>query len=434
MTPLVPFVRGQGEQNKRILILMVSLLTGWVLALLYQCQQYVPDSLQVPDSGDLKAKRTRIVESGHESLLLLYYQQIGMPVSHLDPTGDVAPRKSAVVVMLYPRVQVPRKMEEQLVKFVREGGRLVIFTDCELDVVRRFGVNTVPMDLPEIVGEPVSATLDTVGVQGIRAPALQAVVSAGRPVVPLLQQDGATVAGLVGFGQGAVVVVTPRLTEHEWIADADNPIFLVNLVLGSPAWQQLNRFDGFCSIRLPEVQVLDYDANMLTRLYAIQKEEGNRVEEARRRWSYDSLWSLIRANPVSAGLLQLALALVVFGISRARRLGDPIPDRYGVSEFPGVLESHAIMMEKATTSRILAVRALNYLHGVLTRRLGLPGDAPVEEINAGLSNLEPSAAQLHTGLLKHLHLYASGKRIASETELIQIWRTVDEIRRRLDPK
>jgi hypothetical protein len=95
-----------------------------------------------------------------------------------------------------------------------------------------------------------------------------------------------------------------------------------------------------------------------------------------------SLWDLV-APGVRWGLLLLGVALVVFGLGRARRLGRPVPETLPVElrsaelviAVGTVLERHGVAHEAAERIRAETRRRLAATHG-------LPGDASPGELAA----------------------------------------------------
>ena len=415
--------RLQGLNGRIVLVVFVGLLTGWALALLQQCQEYVPDHIQTPDNSDLVYRRRQILEFTHQSLLEQFYRELGVTTRRLDPTGIEPANTSELVVLLHPGAQAPTLLTDRLVDHVRAGGRLVVFTDTELDMLDRFGIRTVPAGIAELPATRAGASVDTVHVRTLNAPRVRVVASGERALVPLVGVPGQCVAGMVGYGKGSVTVVTERLADYAWIEQDDNAVFLANLVLDIGA--------GNYMARPSPVAILDYDAEVLRRLYALDAEANHRIEEARRRWQYDSLWSLIKANPVSAALIQLLLAILMFAMARARRLGDALPDHLARSEMPGTLEARANLFERSGAFRLAISRAVRHTNRWLTTRLGMMPDATAKDIHASLEATCPKAATRYASIVQFTDQVSEGKLGADDGSLAAIWNLIDALRREL---
>lgn len=423
---MTPLARLQGLNGRVVLVVFVGLLTGWALALLKQSQYYVPAHIPVPDSSDLSMRRRQLLEYTPQSLLEQFYREMGATTRRLDPTGVEAPARDELAVILYPRAQAPERLVDTLERHVKGGGRLVVFTDSELDLLDRFGLETRPVgtgyDDPSL---RVGATVEDAHVKSTYAPVLRSVHGKSRPIVPLLQGSapGSVCAGVAGYGFGTVVVVTARFGDYSWIERQDNAIFLANLLLEAPEYG--NRAVA------AKVAILDYDAEVLRRLYALETEQNNRIEEARRRWQYDSLWSLIKANPVSAALIQLVLGLMVFACGRARRLGEALPDRMGRVEMPGTLDARANLFERSGAFRLAISRAVRHTNRWLAARLGLIGEPTAEEIRSALETVSTKATVRYQSIVRTVSEISDGHTPADERALAAVWNLIDALRREM---
>lgn len=423
---MTPLARLQGLNGRVVLVVFVGLLTGWALALLKQSQQYVPDQVPVPNTSDLTYRRRQLLEYTQQSLLEQFYRELGVQTRRLDPTGIVAPEREELVVVLHPRAQAPLRLVDQLEAHVKRGGRLVVFTDTELDLLERFGLGTKvasEVKSDEVVPR-VTAAVEGSHVKTTDAPLVRSVHGATRPLVPLLQLRDNVTAGTAGYGRGTVTVVTARMADYDFIEREDNAIFLANLLLEKPDFKT-------DMAQVKSVAILDYDAEVLRKLYALEAEQNHRMEEARRRWQYDSLWSLIKANPVSAALLQLMLGLMVFAMGRARRLGEALPDRLGRVEMPGSLDARANLFERSGAFRLAISRAVRHTNRWLAARLGLIGDPTAEELRVALESVCPKAASRYTAIVRVVAEISDGHTTADERSLGAVWNLIDALRREL---
>lgn len=418
-------------------ILAVALTTSWALALIRQSQEYVPTSLPEPDTSDLDAQRSRLIARSVQSLLEQFYATLMVPISRLDPTGRETPQYNEVVVVLYPRAQAPRALEDTLVRFVESGGRLVVFTDTDLNLLSRFGIDSsspVPENLPVKVA---SATVEVMHVSNIRARVERTFRGRSVPLVPLLTYGGNIVAGITGRGEGTLTVIGMRLADYNWIETDDNALFLANLLLSRAPPSPTLAPVSSQTAEGARVRVLDFDAEILRDLYALDSIAEQRRREATSKWKYDSLWSLIKANPVSAGLIQIALAFLAFCVARGRRLGAPLPDSLMLQGLPDGLQARARLYERHNTIQLSATRAALYNHRCLTRLLGLEGSAPREAIRTRLQEVSPTALRGYDALLEQIsqicHRGAGNEGAAS---LVKVWKRIDltqaELRRCLE--
>lgn len=432
---MTPLARIQANNGRVVLVVFVALLTAWGLSLVRQAHQYVPEHVPLPDNSDLTYKRRQLLDVTTQSMLEQYYRELGVTTRRLDPTGQTGPAWNEVVVMLHPRAQAPEKLVDELVLHVERGGRLVVFTETELDFLKRFGLNTTPIQGGAHQPGAVAATVETAFVKTALGPAYQQVVSEGATLIPLLTVEGRVIAGMAGIGKGQITVVTARLADYEWIEREDNPVFLANLLLEAPEYRgrspvpAANARTGLATVA--SVAVLDYDAEILRRLYRLDLEMQNRIAEARRRWNYDSFWQLIKENPVSAGLLQLMLALLVFALSRARRLGDPLPDVMARHEMPGSLAARANLFERSGAYRLAISRAVRHTNRWLGAKLGMSGDPTSDELRQSLEALNPRAAQKFAHLAQFVTNVSEGNTSADDRSLSAVWNLIDSLRKEM---
>ena len=441
---MTPLARLQGLNGRVVLVVFVGLLTGWALALLKQSQYYVPDHVPVPDSSDLDMRRRQLLEYTPQSLLEQFYREMGATTRRIDPTGVDPIRADELAIVLHPRAQAPERLVDRLEEHVKQGGRLVVFTDTELDLLERFGLQTQPVNDP-VTFDPVprvGATVEDAHVQNALAPRLRSVTGAKRPLVPLLQLKDTVIAGTAGYGKGTVTVITARMADYAWIEREDNAIFLANLLLEKPQIiglvPQLQNPPQLAvprqvagRARVASVAILDYDAEVLRRIYALEAEQNHRMEEARRRWQYDSLWSLIKANPVSAALIQLVLGLMMFAMGRARRLGEALPDRMGRVEMPGTLEARANLFERSGAYRLAISRAVRHTNRWLAARLGLIGEPTAEELRAALETVSTKATVRYQSIVRTVAEISDGHTAADDRSLTAVWNLIDALRREL---
>ena len=108
---MTPLSRIQKDSGRLVLVVFVCLLTAWALALVRQAEQYVPDSVVAPDVSDLQESRRRLLDVTPQSLLEQFYRELDTHTRRLDPTGAEAPSPGDVVVVLYPRVEAPARLQ-----------------------------------------------------------------------------------------------------------------------------------------------------------------------------------------------------------------------------------------------------------------------------------------------------------------------------------
>lgn len=247
---------------------------------------------------------------------------------------------------------------DALLDWVRDGGRLVIADPSSPRVPPIVGFDAAPFDATEedwLVLEP--------GVCDVTA-----LESAGDLLVPEAGAYAVASGDRSCFGAGSSAYVVTRSVGAGTLVSVGSPDPFLNASLGSADNAVL-----VAALLVPE------PGTRFVFIDGFPLSSGIGAGDT-------SLWGLVGSG-VRWGLALLAVAGLVFGLGRARRLGRPVPEPLPV-ELRGselvvavgnVLERGADVTGAATRIRAAAVRRIAGRHG-------LPADAPVATLAAVLAD------------------------------------------------
>ncbi|HOY68522.1 MAG TPA: hypothetical protein PLP29_16710, partial [Candidatus Ozemobacteraceae bacterium] len=184
----------------------------------------------------------------------------------------------------------------------------------------------------------------------------------------------------------------------------------------------------------PGKQVYFYDPEPNRRLRAVVSSAGGgnaQVPLGKKKIPYLSLWSLMKANPVSWALLQLVLALAVFGFSIGRRFGPVLPIPEEKPEPTPFITGVARLLQSRMVVSFAAGRALAQFLPPALRRFGLPSDAPTERLVEALTGLRPDLGERLGGALNNLTRLRDAGLSDDEARLLHALQTLAQIRKEL---
>lgn len=436
----------QWTQGRVYVLLAASLLCAWALRVIHTSQVYLPDREFKADESDLRMRARDLLAVPERSVLVQFYRMIGVPIQMMDPRGEVRPDPREVVLVLQPQAEAPVRLAEQLEAYVSTGGRLVVITSTPFELLKRFGLELVRNEnRGRHAVLTAGATVEGDAATRLAFDADLELRSKGPSMLPLLlREDGVCVGGMIQHGRGTVIAVGGDPDRYQQIAHEDNIVFLANLILGpTPAgrpnvgWSIRDRMS---TATVPALKVLDLDPEILRQLYDLVKIRISREREARANWNYDDLWSLIRANPVCAALIQLLIGLLVFLGARARRLGDPLPESATLlAPLPALAPGWGACLERSHGLALAADSAFEWHRRRLIKRLGLPADADSRQIMKALSEISPTHDETFkrfAGLVTQIRrIPRSGSAQAREEQgaalLTEIWHTIDSLEQEL---
>ncbi len=145
---------------------------------------------------------------------------------------------------------------------------------------------------------------------------------------------------------------------------------------------------------------------------------------------YLSLWSMIRANPISWVLLQLFIGLTLYFLSTGRRLGAPVPLPPLEPPPQHFLEAMGRLYVRFGSPSAVAAQMASWHLRSLKRRYHLPSDTLVSEVCAQIVQATPQERQQLQTLLTQLQ-EMGGQSQLDPVRLVHHLRLIDNMRKEL---
>ncbi|HNV70337.1 MAG TPA: DUF4350 domain-containing protein [Candidatus Ozemobacteraceae bacterium] len=145
---------------------------------------------------------------------------------------------------------------------------------------------------------------------------------------------------------------------------------------------------------------------------------------------YLSLWSLVRANPISWVLLQLLIGLALYFLAIGRRLGQPVPLPPLEPPPQHFLESMGRLYVRFGTPAAVAAQMASWHLRSLKRRYRLPSDTLVSDVCAQIVQATPDERKRLQTLLVQLQ-EMGGQESLDPVRLVHHLRLLETMRKEL---
>ncbi|HEY9069926.1 MAG TPA: hypothetical protein VIV61_06680 [Candidatus Ozemobacteraceae bacterium] len=403
-----------------ILILALFVFTMWGVNLfsLSQIEVDTPDPSGRPKTSAGGGSSTRVVQVRPRPFLYFYFYELGYT---LYVTDAVPQDQRGAMLMIDPPDRLPAGFLRNLAEWIGRGGSLFVLTTRPHAILTQAGVE------PKSVGEgsPLSRlaltlpwmddarVIETGGAGWTPLPGRSFL----RPYLPGV--PGIDPVLLSGWGSGRLcIAASSELTTAAGLRRSDNLVLLTRLI------ERLS----------PAKQVYFFDPEPNRRLRAVVASSGSgsgKTPMGKKKIPYLSLWSLMKANPVSWALLQLILALAVFGFSIGRRFGPILPVPAETPEQTPFITGVARLLQSRAVVSFAAGRALTQFLPPALRRFGLPSDAPTERLVESLNAIRPDLGERLGGALNALVRLRDAGLSDDEARLLHALQTLAQIRKEL---
>lgn len=403
-----------------ILLLSLCIFTLWGVNLLSLSQIEIdrPDPAGVPKSGGGPGG-TRVIEVKPCPFLYFYFYELGYL---LYQTGGAPHDRNGTMFMIEPPERLPGLLLRQLAEWLGRGGNLVILTAKPHPILNQAGLDIATAN----ESSPVSRLSLTVpwlhdaqvfdaGDAGWKP---QPGRSFLRPFLP--GTPGVEPIVMTGWGNGRLcIAASAGLTGPGGLRRGDNLVLLTRLA------ERLS----------PGKQLFFFDPEPGRRLRAVVKSggggAGGSIPAAKTKIPYLSLWSLMKANAVSWGLLQLILALLVFAVSIARRFGSVRPVPVDDPPSPSFIAGVGRLLRRQQINSFAAGHAIAHFLPAALKRFSLPPDAPASAIIDALKGVRPDLAEKLGAALAGLTRIHEGKEDEDDSRLLRHMQTLALIRKEL---
>jgi len=375
----------------------------------------VPDNSGQPTHSSVAVSGpTRTVNIKPRPFLMFLLQELGFSVSLTDN-----PLKSGSRLLIVNDLpaKVSHDLAKNLMDWVKRGNNLLIYVSPKHALFIAMGLDSVSVPaFSEAPFQDFPFFRDVKRITG-EGPLIQK----KRGVIflhPLSKWKDPT-CFYYGFrGRGKIAVLNSgKFFGPKGLQEADNVVFLVRLIDHLSENRSVAIFDPFPNIFLRSKVVSGKTFPIETKMKKVPLK-------------YNSLWSLIKANPISWTLLQLFLSLGIYFFSISRRFSRPLPIKAEPEKTDSFLVSIGRRLAEMSAIDYSANQILQNFLVAARRKLGLPSQATIQEIADRFSVTHPQQASKLKSVLSRLNSLASQKN-ASSTELFVTVRNLEKIRKEL---
>lgn len=401
-----------------ILLLSLFIFTLWGVNLLSLSQIEIdsPDPTGVPRPG-AGSGGTRVIEVKPCPFLYFYFYELGYS---LFQTAGAPHDRNGTMLMIEPPERLSSPLLRQLAEWIARGGNLVILTSKPHPILNQAGIEIAMAK----ESNPVSrlfltytwlddARLFDAGDAGWKAQPGRSFLKPFLPGTPGIEPIVVT-----GWGSGRLcIAASAGLTDPAGLRKADNLVLLTRLA------ERLS----------PGKQLFFFDPEPGRRLRAVVKSGGGSgsVPVTKTKIPYLSLWSIMKANAVSWGLLQLFLALAVFAVSVGRRFGSVLPVPVDDPPAPTFIAGLGRLLRSQHLNSFAAGHAIAHFLPVALKRFSLPPDAQATLLIEALRGIRPELADRLGAALAGLKRIHEGEGDEDDSRLLLHMQTLALIRKEL---
>jgi len=418
------------DRLKGYLILFLSLFifTMWGVNLLSlsQIDVDVPDD-DGPNKINASGGVSKTVQIMPRPFLFFYFAELGYQVFCSATPPRPAPSYSPnqlpsadykLMCLINPSKRMPQENIKEILDWVRQGGNLIIFMPKPHPME-----NVLGLEIQSFGGPPYETLYSHFSylsdVEQISVSDSYMNFKKGMSFLQYFSNPLERSTILYTFrGTGRIVVFNNM--------DFTNP-------------KGLERFDNLYLItRLaehlaPSRSICFYDPDPGYYILAHVKTGGDakkNMPSKKTKIPYLSLWSLIRANPISWVLLQLLMGNFLYFYSISRRLGKPIPLPQENIETQTYLQGMGKLLLEQGNASFAGRKIVGDFIEALKKRLSLRKEASIEEI---IDQMEHSYPDIARELAPVLETYdeANDQSVVTEIQLLGHLQILDYMRKEL---
>lgn len=378
-----------------IFILCLFIFVMWGLNL-FSLSSMLPPHLKQEIKADKEQQHSQNVTL--HSVVYCLVKALDLP--HIT-SGNLPTQGPGLLVVVDPNAGLPGNAVESLQRWLISGGNLLLFVPSEHPILNSLGLQL--LDMPGNKAE----------VCAWKAPWLDGItyLSYSRALLKSDKfnnglfpfgksgREGQCFVGTVGAGQ-VCVLSNPDFLTLDGLKKSDNAVFLTRLfehLLGQSG--RLVFFDPYLN-----AMALLSGPRQNPRPAPSPKKPPESVEIL-------SFWSIIKANPISWTLVQVALALLLYFHGIGKRLGRPLTAANPQDNIPtSLVEGMSNFLGGKEKYAYLADRILQTFYLDLRRKFAVPTIASKEEYLAKIESFLPEAVPQLTSHLDVLKAAAHGRK------------------------
>lgn len=398
-----------------IFLLCLFIFTMWGINLFSLSQVEVtsfeedPKKVELVEIGGLQTYKFK-----PKPFLYYYFKEMGYFIAMLPkpPQDNRRP-----MLLIDPPAKIDINLLREVFAWIRNGGTLMVFTPSDHAMDKISGI--IRHENESEAAEDLYTHLPYLyGIEKISPVKKSMLRNSDASHISVFAERASSSNIFITFkGSGRIVLLAhPEMTSGEGLKLADNVVLVTRLVeFASPD---------------KHLYILDTEPDLKIQARARQLVKRTGVSQVKKKIDHYSFWSLIKANPISWVLAQMAIALVVYFYSSGRRFGRArrLIDQESASA--SYLVNLGRLLE-ANGDSVFALRGiLKDFTAAATRRFGLEPDAGLNQIIAEIEAADADVAKSLKKIEKDVFLITSGVNPLPES-LLRVVRTLESARKEL---
>lgn len=398
-----------------IFLLCLFIFTMWGINLFSLSQVEVSSFEEDPEKVELvEVGSTSTYTFKPKPFLYYYFRELGYNQAMTERPPD---ENSRPLLLIDPPEKINIELLRDVFSWIRNGGTLIIFMPRAHALDQISGI-TRQKNETQAAEELYTHLPYLYGIEKISPVRTAMRRDADASLLSLFAERGSSSNVFLTFkGKGRIILIShPDMTHGKGLKKADNLVLVTRLVEhASP-----DRF----------LYILDTEPDLKIRARARKLVKRTGVSEVKKKVDHYSFWSILKANPISWVLAQMAIALVVYFYSSGRRFGRA--RRLAVNDGAStsfVSNLGRLMQEKGEDSFALS-GILNDFLAAAVKRYGLEPGANLAAVIDEVSATDAEVGRSLRRIEKDVYLISAGRKSSPEA-LLRVVRTLESARKEL---
>ncbi|MEW6712904.1 MAG: hypothetical protein AB1403_24005 [Candidatus Riflebacteria bacterium] len=397
-----------------IFLLCLFIFTMWGINLFSLSQVEVQSFEEDP-------KKIEMVEVGTIStynfkpkpFLYFYFNELGYYV-RMQPKVPVD--NNIPLLLIDPPEKIDVALMRQVYAWIRKGGNLIVFSPRQhaLDKISGVGRQNNESETAEDLYTQLPYLYGVEQISSVKT-AVSRLSDASHFAV--FAERGSSSNVFYSYkGQGRIVLIShPAMTNGRGLKLADNLVFITRLV------EQI--------APMKQIDILDTEPSLQIRARAKRLIKRTGTSLVKKKVDHYSFWSLLKANPISWVLAQMAIALVVYFYSSGRRFGRARPAIDPESAALSYIRNVGHLLEENADAAFALEGIMDDFIFAAARRYGLDADElKLGDVIREIEATDPEVARSLKLIEKDAFLIAAGRNQTSGS-LLRVVRTLENARK-----
>lgn len=396
-----------------ILLLCLFIFLMWSINLFSISQ--LETQVSMPDYENMNLKpvsRTTNMQIRARPFLSFYLSELGFDVVL---TPDIPDSPDSIFIIVDPPQLLGRELYADAFRWMRAGGTLAVFNSFQTIMDTPAGVQHTKASHVNNIKKFEISWMDEVNKLSPSNTGFKRIDGASF-YAPFDDPDKASVL-FSHRGEGSMVLVShPELVNGQGLLKEDNLVFITRLIEHYSKGQRIYFFDPDPDLRIT--------GRAIRKVY-VPKEKIEEVKE-----DDLSLWSIIRANPVSWVLLQMIVAIGIFFISISKRFGRPRPMPHTDSQVKSYIQNLGQLMAEQNDANFALEKIYEDFKKPVIKKYGLKSAINFRDLVNAIRTSDPEVAQRLNMIKKDLNsVYIGDKK--SYYKLLSLVKTIEIARKEL---